>query len=296
MKKLLTSLATITLIGGSVTSATAYIKAPQSHKQTNQQPKQTQSATDETAQNVANKLSSWKIYKFNNILYVNDPQKGLYDSTDEGKTWTLVYGITPQKYKIDWVKQYGHYPNGKTVVFFQVSDSSAKNGSTLHYIDPISGECETLNSDGGPVWGTVYGRSFLVAFGTLWNVFLVYVNYPTGSRRILRSSVTDPTSPLLWWCLPYNKLYNEPHINGVRQLAYSQYLNEWMMVWGGGTVQTLSPYPRDLNSGWWDWTRSYNITKFWEVKWAGAFYDYIGCFYKPGVYAGGLWQGGAYSW
>ena len=235
--------------------------------------------------------SSWKIYKFNNILYVNDPQKGLYDSTDEGKTWTLIYGITPQKYKIDWVKQYGHYPNGKTVVFFQVSDSSAKDGSTLHYINPISGECETLNSDGGPVWGTVYGQSFLVAFENYTNTFLVYVNYPVGSRRILSSSVTDPTSSLQWADFTYDY---PPGPNSANQLVYSQYIGEWILFWGAGIAQTLGFYYSSQNR--WDYTTSYNVTKFWEVNWDGDFYDFLGCYYKAGSYYGGLYQADRYSW
>ena len=79
MKKLLTSLATIALVGGSVTSAAAWSTAPQSHKQanTNQQPQPTQSTANETAQDIANKLNSktihlnftaWKGKKINDNL------------------------------------------------------------------------------------------------------------------------------------------------------------------------------------------------------------------------------------
>ena len=89
MKKLLTSLATITLIGGSVTSVAAWTHATkQSPKLTNQKNERIKRLFKQTAapapQNVINSVLS-----YHQVIYVGT-QDGLWESFDNGKSFTQM--------------------------------------------------------------------------------------------------------------------------------------------------------------------------------------------------------------
>ena len=94
LKKILTSLATFTLVVGAVTSATAWTNSNKvSSKPISNQEKQTQSNYNLSNDNfftkntsLPNNYSVTADYVYNNIVYVGTDE-GLYESTDNGKTF-----------------------------------------------------------------------------------------------------------------------------------------------------------------------------------------------------------------
>ncbi len=90
-----------------------------------------------------------------NILFCGSRSKGLYKSTDYGKTWTSAYEVALSTA----VKSDLNNVNGISFVMFDESQGKNADGSTKTIYIGISQKTENLqvSKDGGATWNTVAG-------------------------------------------------------------------------------------------------------------------------------------------
>ena len=134
LKKILSSLATLTLVAGSVTTTTAWTE----HK--NQNMGNTQKKNQQSSENYSLDKTNFtknpsllgktieSVYSYNNIIYVGTFQNGLWQSTDNGKTFIQNKNIFVKSGEISAIYSYNNvlYVGGDSVLY-----ESTDNGKTF---------------------------------------------------------------------------------------------------------------------------------------------------------------------
>ena len=178
VKKILTSLATLTLIAGSVTSATAWTqyKTSNGKNKQNQKPQSSQ-GYNITDNNIYKKTSFPKsiavsfFYAYKNVIYAG-ALYGLYESTDNGKTFNQNKSISTS---IDIVSIYAY----NNVIYVGTQDGiyeSTDNGKTFNQNKSISTSIDIVS---------IYAYNNVIYVGTQDGI---YESTDNGKKFILNTS------------------------------------------------------------------------------------------------------------